>query len=622
MDIKFKLHNKLNLILELLCENSYDKLTDYFLDERKTNHDNRKKHIKKLIRDRVSSYSKNFREDYNRYKISSIFTLDEFINSSEDKFSKIIGEYIKLRYKANSSTLYPYMYIFDREHKEKIYSYQINYKCQEKGRIQKITMNSLETDDINEEYIGEMIYHHNGSVSFIIKNDISTIHILIQNDLDTHSFKYLYGVYMGEAHKNQKILIAKKVILSKEQIEYQEYKNLYLSLNEIEIISTVESFHHADDRSDIFTHLEKYSLKLEDYNNLFNNLTTKQELQNDFYLQLAFKEFYGTSKLINKLSTQKQYFTLNRTNILETVFKILNDDTALYMVMPIFDSDNIFVKETTKANQLRERFLTLKKAKIIFIIDSNRNIDDFQYIFEEMSKLNSIKFALKDEVENSVNSLDFFYTNKKDFVATRKLRTDKQAFYISKERDTIDEHEIFYKKIDKMSISYQEFSKNSFSIFSKEMKSILGEWYVYRYGDYIHENGERKLWESILKINSANRVENFRRDGKERVANGEITVTKKQIIINLISLSTGNSKIIYFNKDKKIYPIIQLFFIDKRFARDDDMLSVGILSKQKLTTQKAREILGEDKLLIFTPPVSLKERIDEVNINISGHYKK
>jgi len=153
MEIRFELHDKLNMLLELLCDGNDDKLANYFLDNRKKYKDdsNRTKHIKALIRNKNNKYTKDFKESYKNYKISTIFTLDEFINSSEHEFRKIIEEYIRLRDKTNNSILYPYMYIFDREHKDKIYCYQINYKCKEKGRIQKITMKSLETDDINEQ---------------------------------------------------------------------------------------------------------------------------------------------------------------------------------------------------------------------------------------------------------------------------------------------------------------------------------------------------------------------------------------------------------------------------------------------------------------------------------------
>jgi hypothetical protein len=426
------------------------------------------------------------------------------------------------------------------------------------------------------------------------------------------------------ADKNQKILIAKKVVLSKEKIDDNEYKDIYLSLNETEIISTVESFHHTDKRKDIFTHLEKYSIKLNDYNNLFMNLTKNHNLKSDFYLQLAFKEFYGLSKLIEKVSLEKQYFTLNRTNLLESVFEVLDTltDTVLYMVMPIFESNNIFIKETTKSNQLRERFLKLKKSNIIFVIDLETDLRSFQFVLEEIIKFNNIKFVLIEEIANSVNSLDFLYTDKKDFIATKRLRTDKEAFYISKERDAIEEHEIFYKKIDKMSIFYTEFNKTPLSFFPKDINNILGRWYFYHYGAYIDKNiGKRKLWKSVLEINHNRVVRSLRKDGKELIGDGELIIGKKQIIIHIISNNTHKSKIIYFDKSEKAYPMIQVLYIDKQFASELDMLSVGVICRKELSDNEIRDILGSNgEELIFKPPLKLQDKINEFNLLNSSYY--
>ncbi len=172
-------------------------------------------------------------------------------------------------------------------------------------------------------------------ITFQNENDyISTI---FNTDLINNRTKYLVGVGIGIADINQKIPIAKKVILTKGKIE--DYDELYLVLNEIEIIRTRENSYkfEKDNRDFKLNHLKKYIKKIDNINTLFQNLS-KQNFYNTFYEQLAFREFLAINRIFQKLERGQSYFVSDR----ERVFNVLIEAQSyehykeLYIVMPIY----------------------------------------------------------------------------------------------------------------------------------------------------------------------------------------------------------------------------------------------------------------------------------------------
>ena len=235
--------------------------------------------------------------------------------------------------------------------------------------------------------------------------------------INTHT-KYLVGVGVGIADINQKIPVAKKVILTKEKIE--DMNEIYLTLNETEMISSKENsykFKHNNKNLDP-SHLEKYIKKVSRVNLLFKKLL-KQQKYSSFYEQLAFKEFSATTNIFEKLQKHQPYFVNYRKRVLDILLKSHSYEqyNSIYMVMPIYQEDNIFSHLSPKSRLLQKELQELSrkvKVEIIFIIENCQEPLGYEFskFLEKVQGEIELRFAFRSQIECVVNSIDFLFTDK------------------------------------------------------------------------------------------------------------------------------------------------------------------------------------------------------------------
>ena len=456
---------KIKLLLEKLCKNNYFKLTELLIDMNKPQVStdnyilNREKNIRKWIRNQ-SVCSKDFIKSFKNYKINDeiilhnkpLFTIDDFINGDIDNFIYKLDEYLLYKSENNIGLNFDfkYLYIFnddkDGEYINKIDYYTIHYGQNSSPTEIDITIEVKESTNL---YKGTLRYIYN-NIDINVTSENNILHMLFNKLLLNSNTKYIYGLSLGISYINQTIPKAKKIILSKTKVNGDDLQELYLSLNETEILEVNENIYHISSRDKFIKYLIEYKDNINNYNKFFTNLKNHyKDLKSNLYYNLAFKELSSINNIFIKLSRGDNFFVNNRIKLfstfLETMIKTKN--LSLYIIFPIFNKENnIFIKQSDEAIKIQDNFMELKKYNIksiiIFVINTDDNITER---FRKRLKLMhdngiKIKFVLKDNIKYDVISMDFFYTSKKDFVVTNPLRMDNKIFNVSKQLDIINEY--------------------------------------------------------------------------------------------------------------------------------------------------------------------------------------
>jgi|GEM_PF-1387260 len=638
------LYKKIKCIYKNIAEEKSDKFTNLFfvenkkrkigkdknetLKERKRRYwENRRKYLRtkwlnskdKIIKSRL------FKREYDKYPFSrleingkKIFKdADEFLKIDIESFCKRIYEFIQIKKSFNpKNTKYKYMYVFNFiEKKGEIDFYKIEYLKpidSNKTEINVYPPKSKSNLKI-EPYYGDInIYNNKIVLRFQNKNDY--ISAIFNIDLINNRTVYLVGVGIGIADINQKTPIAKKVILTKEKID--NFFELYLALNETEVIFAEENSYKFEKNSRDFksNHLKKYIKKIDNINSLFQNLS-KQNLynQNRFYEQLAIKEFFAINRIFQKLEKEHSYFINNRERILDVLIEAQSYEgyRELYIVMPIYKNDNIFERVSSKDLKLQQKLIELSskvKIEIIFVVDNCKKEFslEFKKFLDKSNRDMDIYFVLKNNIENEVNSIDFLFTDKKDFVISKTLRTSSPIFHIFIQNILIYQHEEIYQKILNRSLSYSEFFKNRdklCKVLNPILEKLIGKWYLHLYGT-------QKFWIDEVVISRDNSVILTTKNGE--VEKGEIIYKSNQSIILLEDIKTKQLLSMVFENDD--YILNRAFLIKvmgKKFNSNLEVFTIGIISRHIIELEKAQEILGDVDDVRLIEPEAIQNRLSK-----------
>ncbi len=489
-------YEKIQCIYNNIAKKDINKFTKlFYIGKGKTSFENRKSYLsKKWIKPQDKTvYPRMLKSEYKKYPFSqlkidgrAIFnSADEFLNIELELFCQKIKEYVHsiVQLDSYSDITYKYLYVFNIiGDNSQIDYYQIEYCDTISPNNIAITITPPQTKSfLNIEiYRGTIQWHTNKIVlTFQNKNDyISTI---FNTDLINNRTKYLVGVGIGIADINQKTPIAKKVVLTKEKIE--DYSELYLILNETEVISAKENCYkfEQDNRDFDLNHFKKYIKKIERLDNLFKNLSNEGKYYNSFYTHLAFKKFSAIGKIFQKIAKDHTYYVNYRKRVLDILINSYPHErySHIYIVMPIYQDDNIFEHQSSKALTLQKNIKELShkvKIEIIFVIKKCK--DNFSYEFREflsqVHKSISIYFTLQEDIQSEVNSIDFIFTNKKNFVVSKSLRVHNPVFNIYRQETTLVEYEAMYRKILNKSLNYQEFIEDKTALCKKHLSQKIG----------------------------------------------------------------------------------------------------------------------------------------------------
>ena len=254
---------------------------------------------------------------------------------------------------------------------------------------------------------------------------------------------------------------------------------------------------------------------------------------------------------------------------------------------------------------------------------TNELSNEFKSFLEKSNHKIEIRFCLKNKVEEDVNSIDFIYTDKKNFVVSKLLRIEQPVFNIFKGSTSIDEHEVNYHKIRNNSIDYNAFINEKSTIENNIMHSnlniLVGEWYHYVYGSEIKDNGDVKFWNDKVVIYENGSVDYFSEDVK--MGKGEIVHKKYQSI--MIFCNLVNERLFSITFDNIPYKRQEAFVskvISKQYRKNFEMMSFGIFSRNPIESSKVKEILGEVESVRLLESSTIEDKLTDYIIDTYGYY--
>jgi len=602
MSKKYKFfHEKITFIYENICNKDLNHLTELFFDKSKdTKFESRKSHIETKWLDREIE-PRTFASEYDNYLFRKtningkrIFKdADEFLNIEMNLFIEKINMYLEYEKskKIGQNTDYKYIYTFNKhikEGKENISYFTIEYLEDREIHV---------TPPFNREYNLEpykgIIKEHQEKIIITFDNSHDYITAMFNTNLETKKTTLLVGIALGISDFNETLPVAKKVILTKEKVK--DPSTLYLFLNETEVLSAPEnSYKFIHNNHNVETsHLKKYIQKVKNIDEFFLTVSS-QNNYGLFYEQLAFSEFHTTNKIFQKLKKGNSFHVKSRKKLLNIFLKSysIEEYKHVYIVMPTYKEDNIFEHQSSKAISIKKKLIELSSfidIEIIFVLKNCKEefSCEFQTFLLNIHKKVKIYFTLKSEIEQKFNSMDFFFTDKKNFVVTKILRLDNPVFNIYNNPSTIDEHETMYKHIRYNSIDYTIFIEKREELCSTKnsiLETLSGEWYHYVYGS-------KKLWEDRVIIHKDYTVDYYSNGKKED--SGRIVHETHQMVILLESLISKRLFTIVF--DHSIYKIQKAFIVKsiaKEHQKESSILTIGIFSRKPIPLSKVEQILG------------------------------
>jgi hypothetical protein len=625
-----KFQEKIECIFNLISKkdlNHFVKL--FFIKDGKTSFEHRKSYIYRnwIKKKDKPIIPKKFKKEYMQYPFYELNinrkrlfdSGEEFLDMDIESFCKKIKDYIHfwIEIDLEKEIGYRYVYVFNIQNEEQrpyIDYYEINYK--ESISINKVAIEVKPPQNKSfgegEYYIGELEYKRD-KIILTFENSGDYISMLFNKELSQNQNEYLVGVGIGISSFNKMIPIAKKVVLSKELID--DISNLYLTLNETEILVAKENtfklnYHHKNSFQE--NHLSKYINKINKINNLFKTLN-KENIFNSFYQKLTFKEFSSINSLFQRFKQNRSYFITYRKRVFDTLFNSYEKEryNSIYIVMPTFTNDNIFEYLSPNALSLQNSFIELtKKVKIsiVFVLkDCNEELNyEFKSFLEKIYPHTNIYISTKKRLDGVVNSIDFLYTNRENFLVSRFLRVDRPVFNIYEDKSIIAEHQAMFKKIINRSIEYSKF-RDSFinlcEISHPILKTLSGVWYSYTYGSHINSNNDIKFWNDKVVIYENGKVDYY--SDNIKTAEGYIIIKNYQSILILNDILTNRLiTIVFDHQEYKIQKAFMIKSVTKQIEKDFDMFTIGIFSRKPIEISKAKEILGD---------------IDNVRILESGH---
>jgi hypothetical protein len=631
---------KILFLYDFYCENNIDKLTKlFYIKNKKTTFNNRKLYIQQNWLKKELSPSR-FSVEYRSYPFYK-FTIsgqrlfmdaNEFLGIKIEEFRDRIRAYrsslIKIESRVN--TKYQYIYLFSKHIKEGSHNidyYEIEY-LKNKDDLYSIDIKVFAPKNRRfkiEPYFGSY-REENHKIIIDINNSNNHFHAIFNSDISKQGVDYLVGVVVGIADSNEKNPIAKKVLLSKKKIENLD--SLYFMLNETEqILADEYTFGLSYFGNEKYAYLKKYFKGISSFTKLLKRVSN-DEFYNDFYHQLGFNGLYQTNKVFSKIKNSGSYFAHSREDIIKTLLNSYKTEgyQKLFIVMPTYEEDNLFEHFSEKVKNIQNELIILSSRisiNIIFVLHDCKEAlsTEFIQIIEKLSRTITINLISKTSIVQEVNSIDFIFTNRQNFLVIKYLRQENPPFYICKDKHIIIQHQNSFYKIKRRAISYQEFKENQKQLchnFDPIINRIKGEWFHYFYGSQTH-NKELKFWKNKILIHLDKSVEYFS-NAINKTDDGEVMFLGKQILLTFVDIDTENSSIILFEQEDIIEKAFVVKMIDKQYRNNLDMFTIGIFAKIELKEAEAKKILGDIQGVRVIENRAVRRRVSEFLIESEGYY--
>jgi len=630
---------KIEYILETLSHNDMEMLASWFWIEENGSLEHRQIHIKNywLNTQKEGFAPRFFKKEYARYRFSTLqidgkalfANANEFLTIDLESFKKRIQDYLEsqLKEEIQDKTRYRYFYVYNEN--ASLDTLRIDYYTIEYQQLLspnsfaiKVIAPKYKKDRFNvTPYQGKLIFFEQ-KIIILFHNKYDYIAAIFNKELTTSYTPYTVGVSIGISDFNQKTPVAKKAILS--QSILKEFDELYLTLNETEIIMAQEGFFSLNiaKEEQNKAHLSKVSQKINNINLFLQNASQKSFRALEY--KVAFREFRAISRIMQNVASSKTFYVNSRERVLESVLDSFayKPFRELYIVMPILNKYNVFRYYSPTAKRLIEKFQKLSQCvsiELICVIE--RCVSSFPVEIEdflnELKEHISISFVYAKSIDSEVNSYDFIFSDNKDFIFAKLTRSRVPAFRFFSDSTTLDDYESHFYKIKKYAVSFEKFEKNK-SLFcaegkNKQLEKFVGTWHLYF-------QGSKQFWYNQLKIYGDAQVELL--NELRVIAKGRLFVKQKQSAIILEDIMSSNLTTMQF--DNGGYNMKKGFLVNmigKQYMSENDIFTVGVCIKDEISLQEAQDILSiEESKAFYLDNGVIKERLKEYLIGRYGYY--
>lgn len=550
-----------------------------------------------------------FKKEYTSYPFYRTVLLDnepifkdgaEFLEISLEEFCSRVHQYMNT---LNLDTLgitkeqlpFTYLLAYNQESKNSyhIMEWQIIYSSSSiESNSYPIEVHRIEKGK-ETSYKGKLSIK-NQKLHLEFFNDTDHITAIFNIELLNSKTEYIIGVAIGISDINQKVPVAKKVILSKAKPKPHEYKDYYLTLNETEAIYAEENTYAFEiEQTELLQkHFVKYTQKIDRLDNFIKLFT--QEYTKTVAHRVGSLQLHGLKRFFERLRNNREFYIFTFYQGFKSIFLTLRQRyiQKLYMVLPIFSDEFIFNHFSKNA---RETLAMIESAvsngitiEIIFITDScNRDFGlEFGHYLKSLAKVSNIYFIHKDDLQKESSSNEFIYTEKRDFIFYKPLRSTKRIYKFSTDNEFIEYLDSYFWHLYYKATPYAEIEKNGQLCIEKFKYSIDGL--------YLYIVDDKKILELQFQQYDKSNI-NILHNGNH-YANGQFIRQQEQTIVLFENISTYTSTTIMFDNFKLLRDAFLGYVTKRSPAKDLTTFNIAICSRKPISKEEIEKILKEKQM--------------------------
>jgi len=412
---------------------------------------------------------------FDTYPISKIkiedryfFTKSSFLSEPFDEFKKRVDEYVSYISQPKERFEYKYIYYYDTNLAEITFVklYVLEELSNHRYKI-KIMTSDLYKDREFEPYYGQLE---------IIKD---YYYISVKNSFEIVSFYFIlnrgyknsdeiYGLRLGLSY-NKGSPISEKNLLSKNILSKKAERELYLHINESEILIADESNENID--SDIKrNYIKKIYKKIRDITTYSKRVREifDESLNKNIYLSVFHNILGALNEISKKTYLDKTFYSSRRRAVREIFLKKLasTPNSSCKFVYSICAKDaTLFSNDNENSKKALNLIIKFAKdgLKIDMIIVVKEGYKPTEYLKENIKRIIDsnidIKIAIKDTVQKVATSYDFLYSETQR-VAVYKNGQDRACYFkVTKDIDIIRNLSYDFDNIKKIGYSFDDFIK-------------------------------------------------------------------------------------------------------------------------------------------------------------------
>ncbi|RUM63193.1 MAG: hypothetical protein DSZ05_08880, partial [Sulfurospirillum sp.] len=619
---------KVNYIYAHLFHNDIKRLMESLSDEHllKTNskyRNNRAKSLAAMLRKGRVDKGK-LREIFPRCAISKLTLNDQplfdeafFFESSFESFKKRVDLYVSYVQKntVGMELSYRYIYMYDHSNYEEdihnvnnLVYYEVQYAEDKNPKIEEgipVTVIPPASKNALCTYSGTIRKRGNQLV-LVFENREESVHMIFDISLATSSTNRLfddnyYGLAIGADDEKRYIPVAKKVLFSKRRFSEEEQRQLYLILNETQVLKAREKIVLEQGGKIDADHIRNYQQKIKDIHTFFSNVKYSNTIDTSIMHHMVFTEFHVFQSMFEKFAREQDYFLHDRKRVYLECTRYLQSHPKerVYIVLPLYDAEeNIFLYQAPGDKKtvlqllidLVRRGISLEMVFVIKRREDYRN-EKMQNVFRELDKAGAkLGFVEQKQIEDSVGSYDFCYTDKGKDAVFKGRTSYRNRFTVTRNSERLKALKSDFQVIWQESTPYAQIAegKEIIAIDDPVLQKLVGAWYLYFYGSFHDRSGEAVFWEVALEILPDYSVtENAEIN---RITSGRLEVFPKQSLFSLLS-SQSNNILAGVVTNSKISSVMSVMLYSKQDQRELDMAMIGIMSRKRLMMKEEAQVL-------------------------------